>query len=183
MNEQVNIEVRELTLSDIDYITDYWGKSDKDYLVGMGVDLNKLPSREELSKMLATQIHLPDSEKASLALIAMIDGKPAGHCNVNYITYGNEATMHLHLWQSGNRRKGMGTRMVLKSLPIFFERLKLETIWCEPYSKNKAPIRTLQKVGFEFVKEYLTIPGSLNFDQVVSRWKMSKERFESIKNQ
>ncbi len=181
MVEVPRIEVREITEEDIDLIADYWLKSDPDFLISMGVDLNKLPSREHLSEILATQIKLPDPKKASLALIAQIKGIAGGHCNVNNIVFGKEATMHLHLWQSKNRMKGHGTQMVCRSLPIFFERLKLETIWCEPYAINPAPNRTLDRIGFEFVKKYVTIPGSLNFEQEVNRYKLTKVRLEKIK--
>lgn len=181
MTIQTKIRVRELASNDIMFIADYWLNSDKDFLISMGVDLNQLPTREGLTKMLNNQINLPDSEKASLAMILEVNGKPAGHCNVNGITYGQEATMHLHLWTSDNRQKGLGTTMVLKSLPAFFDRLKLETLWCEPYSHNPAPNKTLKKIGFEFIKRYLTIPGSLNFEQEVNRYKLTREQFEEIK--
>ena len=34
---------------------------------------------------------------------------------------------------------------------------------------------------FEFVKEYITIPGSITFEQSVKRWEMSRELFEKIR--
>ena len=180
MSAPVNIEVRELTQSDIPLIVDYWLKCDNDYLVGMGVDLKKLPSEEELRNMLSMQIRLPYNEKPSFALIAMANGQPAGHCNVNDIAYGHEATLHLHLWNTANRRKGLGTAMVRQSLGVFFEKLQLQTIWCEPYAANPAPNRTLEKVGFEFVKKYVTTPGSLSFEQEVNRYKMTRTQYEQI---
>lgn len=175
MEEKYALEVRELTENDIVHIADYWLNSDQDFLLNIGVDLNKLPSREELTEMLTTQIWLPYAEKSSLALIAEINGEPVGHCNVNEITFGLEAKMHLHLWNKNLRKKGLGTKMVLLSLPLFFEKLKLKTIWCEPYAENQAPNRTLRNIGFEFVKKYLTVPGSLNFEQEVNRYKLTKK--------
>ena len=181
MTTQDEAKVRELTIDDIKFIADYWLNSNEDFLTSMGVDLGKLPTRDGLTKMLTDQINLPDSDKASMAMILEHDGKPIGHCNVNGITYGQEATMHLHLWTSETRQKGLGAKMVLKSLPAFFDRLKLETLWCEPYAHNPAPNKTLRKIGFEFVKKYVTIPGSLNFEQEVNRYKLTREQFEEIK--
>ena len=180
MKDRNTIIVRELAESDIVHIANYWLNSDQDFLLGMGVDPNKLPSGEELTKMLTNQIRLPYKEKSSLALIAEINGEPLGHCNVNELTFGLEAKMHLHLWNKNHREKGLGTEMVLQSLPIFFDRLKLKTIWCEPYVENPAPNKTLKKIGFEFVKKYLTVPGLLNFEQEVNRYKLTKEKFEEI---
>lgn len=180
MNEKHTITVREMIGEDANRIADYWLGSEKEFLIGMGVDLKKIPTREALTSMLHEQVELPDDRKSSFAMIAEIDGKPAGHCNVNQIEYGKQATMHLHLWESNSRRAGLGTKMIRLSLPVFFDRLKLETIWCEPYAENPAPNRTLRKVGFEFVKKYVTIPGSLNFEQEVNRYRLTRERFERI---
>ena len=181
MENKNRVFVREIISSDIPHIADYWLKSNPDFLESMGVDLKKLPTRDGLTLMLSTQINTPDQEKASLAMILEVDGKPVGHCNVNGITYGKEATMHLHLWKLDNRQKGLGSTMVLQSLNVFFERLQLETIWCEPYALNPAPNKTLLKLGFEWVKQYSTIPGSLNFEQEVNQYQLTKDQFDKLK--
>lgn len=175
LNGEINI--RDLSENDIELIANYWLKSDGDFMKSLGVDLEKLPQREELTVMLKEQIQLPDNKKSSLALIFEVNNIPVGHCNVNNITFNKEATMHLHIWDAQFRKKGFGAKMVLASLPIFFDRLQLETIWCEPYSKNTAPNKTLKKIGFEFTKNYVTVPGSLNFEQEVSQYKLTKEKF------
>lgn len=175
-----NLTIREATVKDIDLIADYWLKSDKDFLVSMGVDLNKLPERAFFHDLLAGQFTAPYKQKQSYALIAELQGEQIGHCNVNQITFGIEATMHLHLWNSTHRKQGLGSRMVALSLPLFFENLELQTIWCEPYAHNPAPNKTLEKSGFEFEKKYRTIPGSLNFEQEVNRWKLTREKYSSF---
>ncbi|MGV6860672.1 MAG: GNAT family N-acetyltransferase [Putridiphycobacter sp.] len=167
------LEVREIDVEDIHLICDYWLNSDPEYLVGMGVDLNKLPSRVDLEKILSTQINTPLRLKKSYALIWLMDGHPIGHCNVNNIQFGKEATMHLHLWKSNHRNKGIGTRLLKLSIPLFFEKLNLIKLICEPYAINKAPNQTLKKIGFTLVKSYLTTPGSLNFEQEVNRWELT----------
>ncbi len=62
------------------------------------------------------------------------------------------------------------------SLPFFFKNLQLKNVFCEPYALNPAPNRTLEKVGFECLEEYVTVPGYLNFEQPVKRWRMSREQ-------
>jgi len=177
MNINSRLNVREIQPSDFDLIADYWLKSEPDFLISMGVDLSKLPTREGLKKMLGEQFELPMEEKASYALIWELDGKPLGHSNVNGIEFGKQATMHLHLWNNENRKKGIGSELLKKSLNFYFDKLKLETLFCEPYALNPAPNKTLEKLGFEFVKKYVTIPGSLNFEQEVNRWKLTKEQY------
>jgi len=184
MNEDYHIKVREIELKDIDLIADYWLRSDADYLLDMGADISKLPTRNEFCKMLVEQINLPIKDKKSYALIWELNGKQVGHSNVNGIEYGKHATMHLHLWKSDSRKKGIGTVLVKKSLPFYFENLEIQKLVCEPYALNPAPNRTLKKVGFEFEKKYTTVPGSINFEQEVNRWKLSKKKYllEKIKN-
>jgi len=174
------LDVREITIEDIQPLADYWTKSDPGFLVSMGVDLSKLPARSDLVEMLEQQVTQDYSEKKSYAVIWLVDGKPAGHSNINKILFGEEAYMHLHLWNSSNRKIGFGSEFVKKSLPYFFGNCKLKLLYCEPYALNPAPNKTLEKVGFDFVKQYRTIPGSLNFEQEVMQWVMSAEKFAQL---
>ncbi|MCB9081791.1 MAG: GNAT family N-acetyltransferase [Lewinellaceae bacterium] len=180
MFEKTPIHVREITPADISLIADYWLLSPPAFLQSMGVDLAKLPSREGLTQMLTAQIQAPPAAKKSYALIWEIEGKPAGHSNVNDIVFGQQATMHLHLWQPNSRQKGLGTLLVKQSLPFFFENLQLQVLYCEPYALNPAPNKTLEKVGFTWEKTYRTIPGSLNFEQEVNRWHLRKEQYLAL---
>lgn len=180
MNDNSNISVREINTIDIDLLVDYWFKSDSEYLNSMGADKKKLPTRHRMIEMLTEQISLPIEDKTSYALIWELDGKQIGHSNVNNIIYGKEATMHLHLWRPDIRKKGIGTELVKKSLLYYFNKLRLNKLICEPYALNQAPNKTLKKVGFDFLKRYRTIPGSLNFEQEVNRWELTKEKYEKI---
>lgn len=169
------LSVRELKHSDIDSIVRYWLGADRATLKAMGADIDKMPSREEWKKMLTEQLSLPVEKKQSYCLIWEVEGQAVGHCNVNKIVYGQEAYMHLHLWDRKIRKKGLGTELVRMSLGIFFEKLQLKNLYCEPYALNPAPNKTLKNIGFRFVKEYETTPGFLNFEQKVNLWKMSKD--------
>lgn len=165
-------------MADLPLIADYWLKSSDAYLVGMGVDLAKVPKREVLLESLKAPLGEDYPAKSSLAMILEIDGIASGHCNVNCIKYGEEANMHLHLWRSELRQKGLGSIMVLKSLKHFFKHLKLKRIICEPYALNPAPNKILQKLGFSFEKKYRCIPGTLNFEQEVNRYCITKAEFD-----
>ena len=85
--------------------------------------------------------------------------------------------MHLHLWQSGARQKGMGAALVKLSLPWFFEKMQLERLYCEPYALNPAPNKTLEKVGFKRVGTLVTTPGWLNFEQTIHLWQLTRDQF------
>jgi len=174
------LSVREIQKEDIDFIIRYWLKSDNAHLIGMGVDLTKIPKEEDFRKMLSTQLTQPYNEKQSYCIIWQVESKPIGHSNINKITFGEEAYMHLHLWNSDVRKKGMGTQLVKMTLPYFFKNMELKKLYCEPYALNPAPNNTLKKVGFDFVKEHITIPGSLNFEQPAKLWELSLEKFMAL---
>ena len=181
MNKNI-FSVREIQKTDIELITQYWLTADPAFLTGMGVDLSKMPSRDEWIKMLSEQLTQPYPEKKSYCTIWLVDNKPIGHCNVNKIKFGEAAYMHLHMWNAGFRKKGMGTELVKMSLPYFFENMELKKIYSEPYALNPAPNKTLEKTGFTFVKKYITIPGFLNFEQPVKCWELTYEQFQKQKN-
>jgi len=174
------LTVREMNGGDIDAIADYWLHSDPDFLVSMGVDLDKVPPRADFIEMLQGQLQKPTAEKQSYCLIWEIDGESAGHCNINNITFGKEASMHLHLWRPHLRQKGIGLKLLGMSLPYFFSSMQLKNLVCEPRAENMAPNKALEKLGFTYIRSYLTVPGSINYEQVVKRWELSFQAFEAL---
>jgi len=180
MDETDILDVRELTEKDIEYFINYWLDSSSEFLTGMGVDVQKKPNRQQLFDLVSTQIGNPMENRKSYFLTWLINGKPVGCSNVNQIVFGKKAFMHLHLYHSDNRQKGIGTVFVIKSLPYYFENLNLKKLYCEPYSLNQAPNKTLEKIGFKFLKQYKTIPGASNFEQLVSQWKLTRKQYEKI---
>ncbi len=174
------ISVREIEEEDIDLLIAYWLTADHDFLRGMGVDIKKLPDAVDFRRQLEDQLHAGYEEKKSYCIIWLLDGNPAGHSNVNKIVYGEEAYMHLHIWYEEERSMGLGLQYVKETLPYFFNNLRLKKICCEPYALNPAPNKTLEKLGFKFIKEYTTVPGWLNFEQPVKLWELSREDFRVL---
>lgn len=179
-NNEYHLSSREMESSETELIADYWTKSDNHFLKSMGIEPARMPERSELIKMLIMQLKTPMIHKRSFCMIWQMNKIPIGHCNVNPMQYGEQATMHLHLWNPDTRKRGMGLKLVQLTLPHFFDKLRLKKLICEPYALNPAPNNTLKKAGFRFVKEYTTIPGSINFEQQVNRWEMTKGEFEKL---
>ncbi len=174
------IGVRKLEIDDIPFIVQYWLHSPSDYLVNMGVDLNKLPKKFDLIKTLTNQLNLPVNKKQSYAFIWTLDKHPIGHCNVNKISFGEKAHMHLHIWDAKHRKKGFGYDFLKATVPLFFKDLQLKSLYCEPKASNEAPNKSIEKVGFKLLKRYSTIPGSLNFKQEVNQWVLAESDFKTI---
>lgn len=172
------LTVREIQYSDIEPLSDYWFTSEPSFLLNMGVDLSKIPARVEWEQMLNEQISQPYEQKQSYCVIWLLDDEPVGHSNVNRIIFGEEAYMHLHIWKKENRTKGLGIQFIKMTLPWFFEKMQLKKICCEPYALNPAPNKTMEKLGFEFIKEYVTVPGWINFEQPVKHWELTFEKFK-----
>jgi len=163
--------------SDIKLIIDYFINADSQFLKEMGADKSKLPNRTEWIKKLNREFKRQNEQKEFYYIIWLIDNQPIGHSNINNIDFGETATMHLHLWKSNNRKHGLGFELLKQTIPFYFNNFKLDRLICEPYSLNPAPNEILKKVGFEFVKEYKTTPGWINFHQNVNRYLLTKERF------
>lgn len=174
------LSVREMERADIDAVSRYWIDADPAFLLSLGVDPAKVPRPDQLKQMLSEQVMAPIEEKQSYWLIWHMAGRPIGHSNARPIIFGKETYMHLHLWEPAVRRKGLGTELIRMTLPWYFQNLRLEKIICEPYALNAAPNKTLEKAGFDFVKEYTTIPGFLNFEQPVKRWELTYEKFKRL---
>ena len=174
------LSVREIQEKDIEPITNYWLSSSAAFLQGMGADITKVPKKEQWREMLSEQIRQPYDEKKSYCIIWELNGKAIGHSNINKIIFGEEAYMHLHIWYEDIRKKGLGTSFVKLTIPWFFKNYRLKNLYCEPYALNPAPNKTMEKIGFEFVKEYTTTPGWLNFEQPVKLWRMSYDNFKRL---
>ncbi|NUO00432.1 MAG: GNAT family N-acetyltransferase [Saprospiraceae bacterium] len=172
--DSYTLSVREIQEPDIIRIVNYWMAASPAYLLSMGADPDKVPSREQFTAMLSEQLSLPYPEKKSYCIIWEADGSAIGHCNVNKINFGESAYMHLHLWDGSTRQQGRGVALVKMALPYFFNNLQLKRLYCEPYALNPAPNKTLAKVGFTLIREYVTTPGAINFEQPVKLWELTQ---------
>jgi RimJ/RimL family protein N-acetyltransferase len=145
------------------FIVDYFVNADAKFLDGMGVDPKKLPARELWLGSLEENHSKPINERTIYSVIWHVDGKAIGHSNINKIIFGEEAFMHLHMWKPDTRNRGLGIELIRQSIPFYFHEFKLKNLYCEPYALNPAPNKTMKKIGFDFIKEYETIPGLISF--------------------
>lgn len=164
------LEIREMQAREAPLIVNYFHSSPPEYLLGMGADPAKLPEAEEWIRTIQWQCNTPFSRKDRYYLLWLLNSEPIGHCNINQIDFGNEAHMHLHVWNSSNRQRGLGLKFLRKAIPVYFEKFELKKLYCEPYALNPGPNKTLLRLGFQLVKKYRTTPGSINFEQEVNQY-------------
>ncbi len=172
------LAVRESTINDMERIVDYFLNADKDFLMGMGVDVSKLPAKMDWMNMLLSNHQQSNENKKFYYITWLLTDEAIGHSNINKISFEQEAYMHLHVWQHHNRQKGTGLKLLQMTLPYYFNVFKLKYLYCEPSAINPAPNKVLEKLGFDFIKTYDTTPGWINFYQTVNRWCLTKEKFE-----
>lgn len=160
--------------ADYERMLDYFLTAEESFLRGMGVDPQRLPQREAWLTVLLPDLLRPDGQKHTFYLSWDSEGTRIGHCNLNPLIYGEQAHVHLHLWDASARRAGLGTELLRQSMRIFFQRFALQRVYCEPYAQNPAPNRVLVKAGFRFVKRYRTTPGLIQFEQEVNQYVMER---------
>jgi [ribosomal protein S5]-alanine N-acetyltransferase len=158
--------------NEFERMVDYFLTADDALLFAMRIDRAKLPDRQAwLERILADQKN-PDEKKARFYLAWLYSDRHVGHCSINDIKIGEDAIIHLHLYEPGLRKSGIGTEFFKRSLVFYFERFNFKKIICEPFCDNPAPNKLLIKQGFEFVKRYKTIPTPISFEQEVNRYEL-----------
>lgn len=166
----MNLTVREMTFDECGIVVGYFHGSTAEHLEMLGVDPTRLPPRAVWHERLKAEFARPIEERQVFYVIWLLDGEAVGFSSCDKIVFGERAHMHLHVAVPSRRRQGIGAECVRRSVDIYFDRLKLKTLFCEPNAFNVAPNRTLQKAGFRYVKTHMTVPGPLNYHQAVTRW-------------
>ena len=166
--------VREMALEEVDLVIDYFHGSTPEHLEVLGVDPKRLPSRELWREFYAGEFEKAVHDRSALLIIWELDDVPVGFSTADKITYGEQAYMHLHVIDPQQRRSGIGSACVRETTDLYFKALSLQRLFCEPNAFNVAPNRTLQGVGFRYVKTHETVPGPLNYHQPVTRWVLEK---------
>lgn len=166
--------VREMKLDDVDVVINYFHQSTVEDLETMGVDPSRLPTPERWREYYVHEFSQPIEKRKTFLVVWESDDVPIGFSVTDKIIYGHEAYMHLHILNAEQRKTGNGTACVKETVKIYFEALKLQRLFCEPNAFNIAPNRTMQNVGFKYLKTYKTVPGPINYHQAVTRWMLEK---------
>ena len=169
------VEVRPFsTREDCEAMINYFLTANDAFLRGMGVDPAKLPKKEDWLPLVLLDLEKEDFSKDRFCLGWRYQGKLVGHSSINKIKVGEEALIHLHLWESPLRKNGLGSEFFKQSVNFYFRRVAFKRLLCEPYADNPAPNRALSKLGFRFIKKYKTTPGNINFEQEVNQYELTQ---------
>jgi RimJ/RimL family protein N-acetyltransferase len=174
--ESVNPIARPMLPAEASLIVDYFHGASPEFLHSLGVDPAKLLPRERWCAHYDREFALPVEQRKSFLVLWELERAPIGFSTADKIEIGKQAFMHLHIFAPERRRQGSGAALVRQTARIYFDTLRIDELFCEPYALNVAPNRTLQKAGFSYVMTHETVPGPLNFHQLVNRWMLRRER-------
>ena len=165
------LSVREMTLPETELIIDYFlRRSTREHLDMLGIDPALLAGADVWRQGFRREYELAIEERTGLFLIWLCDAVPVGFSSCDTIVPGESACMHLHITEPERRGQGIGTQCVRQSAAIYFDRLRLKRLYCQPNAFNVAPNRTLQKAGFKYLETCMMRPGPINRHQAVTRW-------------
>src|SRR5687768_4121875 len=126
-------------------MVDYFLQSSSEFLMGMGIDPQRMTVKEVWLEAVWADHHRPNEQKDRIYVAWIYDGTLVGHSSINKMIWGKEASIHLHLWRAELRQKGIGTRFFGLSANYFLTNFGFEKLYCEPYAENPAPNRSLAK--------------------------------------
>lgn len=155
------LSVRELCKEDIPNILNYWFNKKDTELSLIGIDKVKMGTRESWLEMLENILNTPIENAHSWYLIWQVDDKAIGYSTLRNISQNNLADIHLHIWESGVRRKGYGAKLFAMSVVEFYKLFNFKLMLCEPHAQNPAPNKTLSKIGFKKWRSMVGAPLSL----------------------
>lgn len=170
----MTITVRPMTLQETALIIEYFHDATPEHLETLGVDPSRLPPALQWQRLYQQMFDQPVEQRSSLLVSWFCDDRFLGFSTADKIRVGQQANMHLHITDASQRKQGIGVACVRQTVELYFERLKLKQLYCEPNAFNTAPNRALQKAGFKYVKTHMTVPGPLNFHQAVNRWMIDR---------
>jgi RimJ/RimL family protein N-acetyltransferase len=164
-----------MTPADVGLRIDYFHDATDEHLAMMGVVRALLPAKDAWRRAYEEEVARPLGERSTYAVIWELDSEAVGFSSLDRLIVGEAAFMHLHVLEASRRRRGLGTEFVARSVDHYFEALALRRIFCEPNAFNRAPNRTLQRVGFRYLFSHQTTPGPINAFQTTTRWVLERE--------
>jgi RimJ/RimL family protein N-acetyltransferase len=130
----MTLTVREMMASEVDVIIEYFQSSTPEHLEMLGVDPTRFPPATSGRERLRRESALPIEQRNVVLVIWLSDDQPIGFSTSDKISYGEQANMHLHVLDPGRRQQGVGAECVRGSVELYFEKLKLKRLFCEPHA-------------------------------------------------
>lgn len=149
---QARLSVRKIASPDIRFLLTYWRDASEEDLQRMGEF--KRPDEKANLEFLNwfCESHPNIDEAKEDILIWEFDSKPIGYSTLKDVRVGNDAQIHLHMWEVKLRGKGLGSILFCLSASYFIKKFQLRKLYCQPKFDNPMPNQMLKKIGFNLVE-------------------------------
>jgi RimJ/RimL family protein N-acetyltransferase len=136
--------LRDLTPDDIPPIVDYWLLAPEEYLVFMGVDRNRLGSREVIHQRYLNAIRTDDPAQFSISLAVTLDERLVGYALLN--RYSEDVNYsHWHIIDPGLRARGLSTALYPFRIKAYFDLAPISQLIHQTRTRNLGVNRMLDK--------------------------------------
>ena len=157
------MKVREITSSDIPFILAYWRENSFADLERMGelARPDENANREFMTWFCETRPSVDEAKED--ILIWEVDERAIGYATLKDVRPGQDAQIHLHMWDKELRGKGFGSVLFCLSAVTFITKFQLKNLYCQPKSDNPMPNRMLTKIGFPMLEtvDWIRADGSI----------------------
>jgi hypothetical protein len=142
------VSVRDIEISDSEFINKYWSDNTEEDLLRMG-ELGRPDQKGTADFIRALCIERPTPAKAEEGiLIWCFDGRAIDYSTLKEIRFQSDAQIHLHMWERESRGKGVGAVLFCLSALEFIKRFELKKLYCQPKADNPMPNGMLRRIGF-----------------------------------
>ena len=117
----MKLVVREMALSEVGLIVDYFHHATAEHLEMMGVDPSRLPPHAQWLERYVREYEQPIELRKTYLVAWLLDDRPIGFSTSDKIAFGEQANMHLHIIDVERRGQGLGTQCVKRTADIYFD--------------------------------------------------------------
>lgn len=136
--------LRDVAAADASAIADYWLSMPEESLAFMGVDRQRLGSRDEIQRRFSTAIRTGDANQPNIALAITLDDRLVGYTLLN--RYSAEVNYsHWHIIVPALRAKGLSTALYPHRIQAYFEIAPIAQLIHQTRTRNVAVNRMLDK--------------------------------------
>lgn len=167
--------IRLLEAADLPHIVAYWHDPEQQRAhVARGVDLAKLQPPDVLAAVYAAEIGQNVPAASRVTFVIEWHGTPVANVTVTNLNTPRDTQVHCHIWRQEDRRRGIGSAVLLHVLQTIFDTCPVTQLVFEPSSHNTAINGLLQKSGFRPIKTYHTQPSPLTRVMEVHRYEIDR---------
>ena len=169
------IELRDIQEEDVAPIVRYWHDSDHRYLESLGVDINKLRTREETAALFKKSLRATRAPFDRATLVFSDNEKAIGYTNLNYRDEG-VAYAHVHILYPEYLGLGFMSELFQPAVRVFFTEFPTRELRFETSTTNARINRYLEKVGMVVSKtEYVENPDGMARAGLFNLYVVTKE--------